>query len=355
MAKNPVSPVASGASAPPAAPNKLNNPTEPVSKPASKPVTPLANLTSGRIKFRHLQCFLAVTQFGSVQRAADSLSITQPAVSKTIGELESILGIRLFERGRRGAAPTREGRLFAPHAAACVGALREGVDELSRHGVDLPGTVALGVLPTVAPALLPPTLAAFRAHWPDVSVRVWTGSNSQLLERLKSADTDLVIGRLSEPEGMQGMTFEQLYREPLTVVVRHDHPLVHESNITASVLARFPVIVPPFGTLIRQSAESVLTAFGAQALSSLIETLSVSLGRALALHNDAVWFVPASVVEHDIELKLLARLPMPFAGADEPIGLILRHDRARSPALDSLIDAIREAGRQREAVRIGMK
>ena len=340
MAKNPMPPV-------PAASNTRSKPNQ--------PLAPIANLTSGRIKFRHLQCFLAVTQFGSVQRAADSLSITQPAVSKTIGELEAILGVRLFERGRRGAAPTREGRLFAPHAAACVGALREGVDELSRHGVDLPGTVALGVLPTVAPALLPPTLAAFRAHWPDVSVRVWTGSNSQLLERLKSADTDLVIGRLSEPEGMQGMTFEQLYREPLTVVVRSDHPLVHESNITASVLARFPVVVPPFGTLIRQSAESVLTAFGAQALSSLIETLSVSLGRALALHNDAVWFVPSSVVEHDIELKLLARLPMPFAGADEPIGLILRHDRARSPALESLIDAIREAGRQREAVRIGMK
>jgi LysR family transcriptional regulator, pca operon transcriptional activator len=336
--------------------NEPTTPTSPIApvKPVL-PAMPIVKLTSGRIKFRHLQCFLAVTQFGSVQRAADSLSITQPAVSKTIGELESILGVRLFERGRRGAAPTREGRLFAPHAAACVGALREGVDELSRHGVDVPGTVALGVLPTVAPALLPPALAAFRADWPDVSVRVWTGSNSQLLERLKSADTDLVIGRLSEPEAMVRMTFEQLYREPLTVVVRRDHALVHETNITASVLARFPVVVPPFGTLIRQSAESVLTAFGAQALSSLIETLSISLGRALALHNDAVWFVPSSVVEHDIELKLLARLPMPFAGADEPIGLILRHDRARSPALDSMIDAIREAGRQREAVRIGMK
>src|ERR1700712_3135518 len=318
MAKNPNS------SGPAEAPNKPKPDT------LSKPITPLANLTSGRIKFRHLQCFLAVTQFGSVQRAADSLSITQPAVSKTIGELESILGVRLFERGRRGAAPTREGRLFAPHAAACVGALREGVDELSRHGVDLPGTVALGVLPTVAPALLPPTLAAFRAHWPDVSVRVWTGSTSQLPERLKSADTDLVIGRLSEPGGMQGMTFEQLYREPLTVVVRHDHPLVHESNITASVLARFPVVVPPFGTLIRQSAESVLTAFGAQALSSLIETLSVSLGRALALHNAAGWFVPSSVVEHDIALKLLVRLPMPFFGAREPLGVVLLPHPGRS-------------------------
>src|SRR5471032_2192886 len=128
-------PKSSAAPIPAGAPNKANK--------LNKPVTPLANLTSGRIKFRHLQCFLAVTQFGSVQRAADSLSITQPAVSKTIGELESILGVRLFERGRRGAAPTRDGRLFAPHAAACVGALREGVDELSRHGVEMPGTGAL--------------------------------------------------------------------------------------------------------------------------------------------------------------------------------------------------------------------
>ncbi|WP_213776449.1 pca operon transcription factor PcaQ [Caballeronia sp. dw_276] len=333
----------------------MDNESSPVAAPAAQPGGLTSGLTSGRIKFRHLQCFLAVTQFGSVQRAADSLSITQPAVSKTIAELESILGVRLFERGRRGAEPTREGRLFAPHAAACVGALREGVDELSRHGVEYPGTVSLGVLPTVAPALLPPVLEAFRAQWPGVSVKVWTGSNSQLLERLKSADADLVVGRLSEPEGMLGMTFEQLYREPLSVVVRHDHPLVHENNVTATLLARFPVVVPPFGTLIRQSAESVLTAFGAQSLSSLIETLSVSLGRALALHNDAVWFVPASVVEHDIGLKLLARLPMPFASADEPIGLILRHDRTRSPATDGLIDAIREAGRDREVVRIGMK
>ena len=85
---------------------------------------------NGRIKFRHLQCFLAVAQLGSVQRAANSLSVTQPAVSKTIAELESILDIRLFERGRQGAVLTNEGRLFAPHARSCVAALREGVDEL---------------------------------------------------------------------------------------------------------------------------------------------------------------------------------------------------------------------------------
>ncbi|MDS0794853.1 LysR family transcriptional regulator, partial [Burkholderia pseudomultivorans] len=75
-------------------------------------------IADGRVKFRHLQCFLAVAQLGGVQKAAESLSITQPAVSKTIAELESILGVKLFERGRQGAQPTREAQLFMPHANA---------------------------------------------------------------------------------------------------------------------------------------------------------------------------------------------------------------------------------------------
>lgn len=309
------------------------------------------DFTNTRVKFRHLQCFLAVTQLGSVQRAADSLSITQPAVSKTIGELESILGVRLFERGRRGAVPTREGRLFAPHASACVASLREGVDMLLRERGDVPGAVSIGVLPTVANALLPPAFAAFRQQWPAISLSVATDSNASLLDKLKAGDVALVVGRLSEPEAMHGLSFEQIYREPLAVVVRRDHPLVFETPLTPALLARFAIVVPPFGTLIRQSAESVLTAFGAHALTALVETLSVSLGRSLALHDDAVWFVPAGAVEHDIALGLLAALPMPFAGTDEPIGLIRRNDAARTPVEESLVDAIREAGRSRAATK----
>jgi LysR family pca operon transcriptional activator len=311
--------------------------------------------TNSRIKFRHLQCFLAVAQLGSVQRAANSLSVTQPAVSKTIAELESILDIRLFERGRQGAVLTNEGRLFAPHARSCVAALREGVDELLRHGAHAPSKVVVGVLPTAASVLLPPAMAELRAQRPDVSVRIWTDSNARLLERLKAGDADFVIGRVSEPESMAGMSFEHLYRDPLAVVVRAGHALLQVNRVTASDLAAFAVAVPPFGTLIRQSAESVLTAFGAHAPSSLVETMSVSLGRALTLHNDAVWFVPLSVAEHDVALGLLATLPMPFAGTDEPIGLIRRYDHAPTPAMDGLIDAIRSAGRQRENVRIARK
>jgi LysR family transcriptional regulator, pca operon transcriptional activator len=311
------------------------------------------SLADSRVKFRHLQCFLAVAQFGSVQRAADSLSITQPAVSKTVAELETILGVKLFERGRHGAVPTREGQLFMPHASACVSALRQGVDLLAREEGAPAATLEIGVLPTVAPALIPPALKRFATLWPRVIVRLATGANPELMERLKSGAIEFAIGRLADPERMVGLSFEQLFSEPLVAVVRAGHPLAVGPGLPATSLENYLVVLPPFGTLIRQSAESLLGAWGAPPLSSFVEVLSVSTGRALALENDGVWFVPLSAVEYELAHGVLVRLPLPFAGTDEPVGLIRRSDSQPSAAGRALIDAVREVARERMAGAAG--
>ncbi|TKC88016.1 pca operon transcription factor PcaQ [Trinickia terrae] len=309
------------------------------------------HLADSRVKFRHLQCFLAVAQFGGVQKAAQSLSITQPAVSKTVAELEEILGVKLFERGRHGAAITREGQLFVPHASACVSALRLGVDLLAREGGGAPASLEVGMLPTVAPALVPPVLSRFAKDWPQVVVRLVTSSNVELLERLKAGTIEFAIGRLADPEKMIGLNFEQLFNEPLAVVVRAGHPLAAGAGPLAALPAafgeRFPVVLPPFGTLIRQSAESLLTMSGVAPLASFVEVLSVSVGRALALENDAVWFVPLSAVERDLDGGALIRLPLPYAGTEEPVGLIRRTDSEPSPVARTLIEAVRAVARQR--------
>jgi LysR family transcriptional regulator, pca operon transcriptional activator len=103
--------------------------------------------------------------------------------------------------------------------------------------------------------------------------------------------------------------------------------------------------------LIRQAADSLLAAWGALPLSAFVEMLSVSVGRALALENDAVWFVPAGAVEYDLRQGTLVRVPLPSAGGEEPVGLILRTDTQPSSAGRALIDAVKLAARER-AVRI---
>ncbi|CAI8693167.1 pca operon transcription factor PcaQ [Burkholderia pyrrocinia] len=303
-------------------------------------------IADGRVKFRHLQCFLAVAQLGGVQKAAESLSITQPAVSKTIAELEAILGVKLFERGRQGAQPTREAQLFMPHANACVLALRQGVGLLAREGGAAAATLEIGMLPTVAASLAPALMKALAERWPRIVVRIATAANADLLERLKSGAIECAIGRLSEPERMIGLAFEQLYNEPLVAVVRAGHPLL-SNTAPATELARYPVVLPPYGTLIRQSAEQLLGTCGVPPLDSFIEVLSVSVARALALENDAVWFVPLYAAEYDLSAGALARLPLPSAGTDEPVGLILRTDAQPSPVARTLIDAVRDIARSR--------
>jgi LysR family pca operon transcriptional activator len=310
---------------------------------------------SKRIKFRHMQCFLAVLQLGTIQRAADSLSLTQPAVSKTIAELEGIVGAQLFERGRTGATVTRHGQLFAPHARACIDALRLGVDELQRYDARQPLVLSIGALPTVAAPLVGPALVMFRSIWHSASVRVFTHANHRLLEGLQTGEIVLAVGRLSDSEHMAGLSFEHLVREPLAIAVRAGHPLLDEISAAATQLARFPVVVPPAATLIRRLADNMLTAFGARTSTALVETMSVSLGRELALHHDAVWFVPVGAIEHDLTVRLLVQLPTPHVGSDEPIGLLRRVAETPDPAEIALADAIRDVARKRSAPQAGVR
>ncbi|MBV6306501.1 pca operon transcription factor PcaQ [Candidimonas humi] len=298
------------------------------------------------IKLRHLQCLLAVAQHGSLRGAADALAITQPAVSKTIAELEELLDVHLFDRGRHGARPTAQASLFLRHAGASLDALRQGLDLLARGKEAGSGTIAVAALPTAAPSLVPAALHAFREQWPGMAVQIHTGLNSQLLDMLRTGKVELMLGRLSDPEAMSGLTFEHLLAAPLALVTGPRHPLLSRAEPAAAELARFPLVMPPRGTIIRHMADSFLRGHGLDTPVNPCEVLSVSLGRALALGpGDMVWFVPRIAVRADLQQGTLRQLPISMEGTEEPLGLILRNDAEPAPAARALIAALRTTAR----------
>jgi len=307
-----------------------------------------------RIKFRHLQCFLAVAQHGSLQKAAEVLAITQPAVSKTLKELEGLLGVRLFDRGRRGAVPTREGEAFLRHAGASVSALREAVASVGQTRRQGNAVIAIGVLPTVAPWLMPQLLLRQDvAAEPDThtSLRIETGSNPELLARLRQRELDLVIGRFAEPVHMVGLTFEHLYADPLVLAVRPGHPLLAEKGALKTNplagLEAFAIILPIQGTAIRHTADSFFLTRGLAPPMRTIETLSVSIARGYTLQSDAVWVSPLGAVRPELDSGMLAQLPISMVGTEELVGLTLRADMAATQAQQQLIGNIRLLAAQR--------
>src|SRR6202007_3316574 len=111
-----------------------------------------------RIRLRDVHVFLTVVQCGSMAKAARQLSVTQPAISKSVADLESTLGVKLLDRGSQGVEPTDYGKAFARRGLAVFDELRQGVGELKFMADPRVGEVRLGCPDTLAATLLPPIL-----------------------------------------------------------------------------------------------------------------------------------------------------------------------------------------------------
>lgn len=294
-----------------------------------------------RIKLRHLQCFLGVVQHGSLQKAADALSVSQPAASKTLAELEGILEVSLFERGRNGMLPTAAALTFQRYAAACLVSLQDGVEAATRIDDRVIGRLRIGILPTLIGQWVGQGIQQFLENWPGVSLHIATGANGVLLEGIRDAQFDLAIGRITDPTAMAGLSFEYLLGEPLAVCVGAAHPLTVAGALAGPELGAYRLILPPAGTLIREAANRILASLGVESPAPSIETLSVSVGRQLTRDHDFVWLVPKGAVQQDVDDGILRSLPLSTAGSDEPIGLILPAELTPTPGLRALLGALR--------------
>ncbi|ENT7735825.1 LysR substrate-binding domain-containing protein [Salmonella enterica subsp. enterica] len=299
-------------------------------------------LFSQRIRLRHLHTFVAVAQQGTLGRAAETLNLSQPALSKTLNELEQLTGTRLFERGRLGAQLTVPGEQFLTHAVKVLDALNTAGQALNRKEDASADVVRVGALPTAALGILPAAIGRFHQQQKSTSLQVATMNNTMLLAGLKSGEIDLGIGRMSDPELMGGLNYELLFLESLKLVVRPGHPLLQET-ITLSRVMEWPVVVSPKGTVPRQNAEALLQSQGCKMPAGCIETLSASLSRQLTVDYDYVWFVPSGAVKEDFRQATLVSLPVPTQSASEPIGILTRVDIPLSTGAQMLIAAIRKS------------
>ncbi|EBW8120591.1 LysR family transcriptional regulator [Salmonella enterica subsp. enterica serovar Paratyphi B str. ATCC 19940] len=299
-------------------------------------------LFSQRIRLRHLHTFVAVAQQGTLGRAAETLNLSQPALSKTLNELEQLTGTRLFERGRLGAQLTVPGEQFLTHAVKVLDALNTAGQALNRKEDASADVVRVGALPSAALGILPAAIGRFHQQQKSTSLQVATMNNTMLLAGLKSGEIDLGIGRMSDPELMGGLNYELLFLESLKLVVRPGHPLLQET-ITLSRVMEWPVVVSPKGTVPRQNAEALLQSQGCKMPAGCIETLSASLSRQLTVDYDYVWFVPSGAVKEDLRQATLVSLPVPTQSAGEPIGILTRVDIPLSTGAQMLIAAIRKS------------
>lgn len=297
-----------------------------------------------RIKLRHLQAFLEVAKRRSFARAAESLAITQPGISKAIKELEDILGAALLERGSRGVSLTQAGLTLLRHAGPAIRALEEGAAAV---GDDRRGSswIRVGVLSTAESILLPTAIqrwhAAHDSDQGDIGVRVVSGASAFLLSQLRLGELDLVVGRMTEAREIHDLTFEHLYYEPLVLAVRAGHPLAGIEDFQPASLSDYPWVLPPGRTTLRQRVDSFCIRHAIALPTRLLETLSLPVSRGYVLGSDAIWIAPREAVSEDVKARRLAELSLPLEGQGSSVGMCTNASMQSSLALEAFCETLR--------------
>jgi LysR family pca operon transcriptional activator len=282
------------------------------------------------IKFRHLDAFSAIARARSLKRASEQLHLSQPAISKTLKELEHIVGAVLMERSRSGVTLTPEGEVFLQFAEQSTAALRHGLRSVQAKG----GAVAhvkVGALPSVVSHLLPQTVLKFAAEHPDTLIEIHEGPHHDLTARLRGGWLDLVVGRLGRPESMQGLGFRQLYSEEVVVVTVPGGPAATITHFAD--LDGFRVVYPPKDSAIRPLVARLLIAQGVPLFTNRIESASPAFGRAVTLGDpETVWFISRGVVAADIAEGRLVCLGLDMTPTAGAVGIMARAEEIPSAA-----------------------
>jgi DNA-binding transcriptional LysR family regulator len=297
------------------------------------------------VELHQLDCFMAVLEEGSFNRAARRLHRTQPAISYQIKQLEQELGVSLFYRHTRKVSPTEAGRVLALHAQEVLDGVRRMRHAVERISDGVAGEVRIGTVNSVGIHFLPEVLWSVREKYPALRTMVMYRESPAIMDALLSNRIDVAI--IANPKPDKRLRQETIIQERVSLVCGPSHPFFHRKAVRPSELKGLQFVAltedSPTGELVRDhlaklgiTVEPVVSTANVETVKKMVE---VGLGVAL---------LPDMVTRPDIacngQIGRLARIDVgPPLGRS--IAIVTWRDRENSPAITALIDELKAHGR----------
>jgi DNA-binding transcriptional LysR family regulator len=294
------------------------------------------------MRLTQIRDFLAVVDAGSIRAAARERDVTQPALTKSLRQLEQDLGAELLSRSVRGVVPTEVGRTFLARARAVSADLRRAREEISQLRGVREGSLAIGAAPGPALGLLPAALPRLQRKWREATIRVVDVSPSEVLPALRQGALDLALsvrlGPLAEPAS--DCLVEPLYEIQPTIIARRDHPLAKARRLADLSDAEW-IRTGPAG--ITPALPQALEAAGLPAPRYRIDCQSFLALPQLVAQSDLLAVVPWQIAQREEQSGRIVRLRVHEALPARPIGLFRRADVPLTPIARECAQILREA------------
>jgi LysR family hydrogen peroxide-inducible transcriptional activator len=239
------------------------------------------------MEIHQLRYVCAIAETGNFSRAAERCQVAQPSLSQQVLKLEEDLGAKLFDRLGRSVRLTEVGRAFIPHARAILDEMDMARASVSDKNADFRGSIAVGVIPTVTPYLIPSYTAAFARKYPDAKLRIVEETTSVLVDGLRNSSIDVAI--LALPLRHKDLELFPIRTERLFAVMRTDHPRASAQSLALKDLRGESFVMLRDGHCFRDLSIATCTraritpniAFESGQFSSLLGMVAAGVGVSL--------------------------------------------------------------------------
>jgi DNA-binding transcriptional LysR family regulator len=283
-----------------------------------------------RVKLRDLHVLLAVAQAGSMARAAERLAISHPVVSKTIGDLEHALGVRLVDRNPRGVELTAHGHALMKCGTIVFDELRRGVEEIELLSDPTVGEIRVGCTRPLVDGLMIAAIEAVATKYPRIRVHAVDRDGPLLCDELRERRLDVVVCRTPGAGGNEDLDTEFLFDEPMFVVAGASSPWSRRRKIAFAELLDerwvFPELDNFLGALIIESFEAA----GFALPRSRVVSNSTAARARLAESGQFLTLLPGSMMHFAGDRLKLTILPVSSPIQSQPVEILTLKNRTLS-------------------------
>jgi DNA-binding transcriptional LysR family regulator len=300
---------------------------------------------SRRLKLRDLHVLLTVASCGSMGKAAAQLSVSQPAISKTIADMEYALGVRLLDRSPRGVEPTIYARALLDRGLVAFDELKQGVEHIKFLANPATGELRVGSTIAIATGFMPAVVDRLSRQYPRIVFHLSAGEASMTYHALEERKVDLVVAPIFVPISEKHLHAEILYDEPLVVVAGARSSWARRRRLELAELVDAIWTLPPLDSLYGSVVAEAFRTSGLEVPPAAVFTSVTPVRNALLATGRFVSIVQGSVVRFNLNNPAFKVLPIDLPTTRRPIGVIRLKSRTLSPVAQLFIDCAHEVAK----------
>jgi DNA-binding transcriptional LysR family regulator len=289
---------------------------------------------------RQLRAFLAIVRCGSLGLAAESLHITQPALSRIVRRLEDQLGVQLFERRTTGMELTPFGQALLPHATVLSEEAAVALEQInSLRGLGH-GTLRVGAIASVAVTVLPAVLEGMLTRWPKLHVQITEGVEDALETALNHNTIDVAIcGPIAESDEIT-LVAAAKFTDRHSVISAANHPLQKRRGLTIRDVLNIPWVMPSADAEPRRQFNALLASLGVKPPRVVVETRSPSVIKAMIAQTSYLGWLPEPLFATEQQAGLIRPLPLKEMASQRRFFVYRRRRSVMPPPLSKFLEAL---------------